>query len=115
MGVIHRDPSVDLHATHSKTKGVEADIQRASDNAGVIGTVLTQEIPDGLQVGDVAEAIAQTGDLEHKLAESAATLAEVSAELGREISKRHKADAALDKSRARVEVLSAEARKKKAQ
>ncbi len=106
MVVPQRDPVGGLEKTHDKAKAVEAQIVRASDHASVIGAVLAQELPDELQVGDVAQAIEQTDDLEHKLAESAATLADVSAELVREIKKRRHVTEKLSKSQARVERLS---------
>ena len=63
-------------------------MQRSSDFLAVINTVLGQELPDEVQVGDVAQAIEHTGQLEKKLAESAETLAGVSASLAEEIGKR---------------------------
>jgi hypothetical protein len=71
-----------------KTEAVAAEVQRASDDLAVINTVLEQELPDEVQVGDVAQAIEHTGQLEKKLAESAETLAEVNATLAEEIEKR---------------------------
>ena len=75
------DTAQSLHEVHEKTQAVQADIERAADQAGVIGTVLAQEVPAAVQVGDVAAAIEQTGALEQKLADSAEALAEVTAEL----------------------------------
>ena len=105
MGVSHRDQIGGLDVTREKTKAVEADILRASDHAAVIGTVLSQQLPDEVQVGEVAQAIEQTEELEQKLVESAATLADVSAELGREIEKRRKVTKKLSQSQARVDAL----------
>ena len=112
MDVSQRDRTGGLRETHRKTKVVEAEIQRASDHAAVIGTVLAQELPGEVQVGEVAQAIEQTEQLEQKLAESAATLADVSAELGREIKKRRKVTEKLNKTQARVERLSGAKKKK---
>ena len=75
------DTAQALHEVHEKTQAVQADIERAADQAGGIGTVLAQEVPAAVQVGDVAAAIEQTGALEQKLADSAEALAEVTAEL----------------------------------
>ena len=108
MAVLHPIPSGDLQEAHKKTKAVAAEIERASDHAGVIGTVLAQELPSELLRGEVAQAVEQTEELEQKLAQSAATLAEVSAELGREVKKRRKVTEQLSKSQARVEKLSDE-------
>ena len=88
-----------------KTGAVAADIQSAASQVGVIGTVLAQELPDELQVGEVAQALGQTEALEHKLAESAETLAEVTAALEHEVQRRREADAKLARSRAQVEAL----------
>lgn len=111
MGVSLHDQTDGLQGAHKKAKAVEADIQSASDHVGVIGAVLAQELPDEVQVGEVAQAIEQTEQLEQKLAESAATLADVSAELGREIKKRRKVTEKLNKTQARVEKLSGAAKK----
>jgi hypothetical protein len=73
-----------------KTEAVAAEVQRASDDLAVINTVLEQELPEEVQVGDVAQAIEHTGQLEKRLAESAETLAEVNAALAEEIEKRNR-------------------------
>ena len=114
MGVSHRVQSSGLNVAQVKTKAVEVEIRKASDHAAVIGTVLAQQLPDEIQVGEVAQAIGQTEDLEQKLAESAATLANVSAELGREIKKRRHVSEELNKSEARVARLSGVKKKKSA-
>ncbi len=95
-----------LQDTLDKTSAVAADIQSAASQVGVIGAVLAQELPDELQVGEVAQALEQTGELEHKLAESAETLADVTAALEHETQKRHEADDKLERSRAQVKELS---------
>jgi hypothetical protein len=83
-------PAAPLDQTLEKTEAVAAEVQRASDDLAVINTVLEQELPDDVQVGDVAQAIEHTGQLEKRLAESAETLAEVNAALAEEIEKRHR-------------------------
>ena len=109
-GDLHSDQILNLEETHKKTKAVTAAIERASDHAGVIGTVLEQELPDEVQVGEVALAIEQTEELERKLAESATTLALVTAELGREVKKRRAVTEKLNQTQARVDELSDEIR-----
>jgi hypothetical protein len=96
-----------LDQSAGKTREVAADVKRASEDLLVINTVLEQELPDELQVGDVAQAIEHTGHLEKKLAQSAESLAEVHAALEEEIEKRKKVTAQRDASRALVERLSA--------
>ncbi|QRF60462.1 hypothetical protein [Variovorax sp. UC122_21] len=94
-----------LDRTLEKTEQVAADVQKASDNLAVVNTVLEQELPEEVQVGDVALAIAHTSQLEEKLAQSAEQLAEVNAALSEEIEKRIEATAQRDESVARAKKL----------
>src|SRR5688572_28526641 len=99
-----------LEQTLEKTEAVAADVQRASDNLAVVNTVLEQGLPEEVQVGDVAQAIEHTSQLEEKLAKSAETLAEVNAALSEEIEKRLEATAERDESQAEAEELKARIR-----
>jgi hypothetical protein len=99
-----------LEQTLEKTEAVAADVQRASDNLAVVNTVLEQGLPEEVQVGDVAQAIEHTSQLEEKLAKSAETLAEVNAALSEEIEKRLEATAERDESQAQAEELKARIR-----
>ena len=112
MGASLQEQADSLQRAHKTAKTVEAEIQSAADHVGVIGAVLAHELPDEVQVGDVAQAIEQTENLEQQLAESAATLADVAAELGREIKKRREVTEKLHKSEARVARLSGAKKKK---
>jgi len=96
-----------LEQTLEKTEAVAADVQRASDNLAVVNTVLEQELPQEIQVGEVAQAIEHTSQLEEKLAKSAETLAEVNAALSEEIEKRQEITAQRDESQAEAEELKA--------
>ena len=102
------DDRDDLQKPLQKTQAVTADLESASYHALVIGTVLAHELPEDIQVGDVAHAIEQTEELKDKLAESAETLTEVSAELEQEIKKRHAVAEQLEASREHAERLAAE-------
>jgi hypothetical protein len=99
-----------LDSTLKKSEQVAADVQRASDNLAVVSTVLEQELPDEVQVGEVAQAIEHTSQLEEKLAKSAEKLAEVNAALSEEIEKRLEVTAELDESKALAETLKARIR-----
>ena len=99
-----------LEQTLEKTEAVAADVQRASDNLAVVNTVLEQELPVEIQVGEVAQAIEHTSQLEEKLAKSAEKLAEVNAALSEEIEKRLEATAERDESQALAEKLKAKIR-----
>ena len=108
MATSDHDQSGDaLQIPLQKTQAVAAVLQNASDHAMVIGTVLTQELPPHVQVGEVAQAIEQTEELKEKLAESAGTLTEVSAELEQEIAKHKEVAKQLEATRAKVEALKA--------
>jgi chromosome segregation ATPase len=99
-----------LDKTLQKSEEVAADVQRASDNLAVVSTVLEQELPDEIQVGEVAQAIEHTSQLEEKLAKSAEKLAEVNAALSEEIEKRIEVTAERDASQALAEKLKAKIR-----
>ncbi|SFP33758.1 hypothetical protein [Variovorax sp. 770b2] len=99
-----------LDKTLQKSEEVAADVQRASDNLAVVSTVLEQELPDEIQVGEVAQAIEHTSQLEEKLAKSAEKLAEVNAALSEEIEKRIEVTAERDESQALAEKLKAKIR-----
>ena len=108
MGTLGNDHSDDLEKPLQKTKAVTAELHSASNHAMLIGTVLEQELPPQVQVGEIAQALDQTAELKEKLAESAETLSEVSAELEQEIAKRRKVSKQLKASRAQVQELQAE-------
>lgn len=99
-----------LDKTLQKSEQVAADVQRASDNLAVVSTVLEQELPEEVQVGEVAQAIEHTSQLEQKLAKSAEKLAEVNAALSEEIEKRLEVTAERDESQALAEKLKARIR-----
>lgn len=99
-----------LEGTLQKSEEVATEVQRASDNLAVVSTVLEQELPDEIQVGEVAQAIEHTSQLEEKLAKSAEKLAEVNAALSEEIEKRLEVTAERDESQALAEKLKAKIR-----
>jgi hypothetical protein len=92
-----------LDRTLEKSEQVAADVQRASDNLAVVNTVLEQELPEEVQVGEVAQAIEHTNQLEEKLAE-------VNEALSKEIKKRREVTAERDESQAQAEKLKARIR-----
>jgi len=54
----------------------------------VIHAVLKQEIPDHVQIGDVAQALQRTDELETKISDTAQELAQVNEVLAQEIDER---------------------------
>lgn len=99
-----------LDRTLQKSEQVAVDVQRAADNLAVVNTVLEQELPEEVQVGEVAQAIEHTNQLEEKLTRSAEKLAEVNAALSKEIEKRLEATAQRDQSLAMADELKAKIR-----
>ena len=80
--------SASLTQTLKTTRDVAAEVQEASDDLAVVSTVLEQELPAEMQVGEVAQAIEHTEQLEKKLAKSAEKLIEANEALAQEIAKR---------------------------
>ena len=98
-----------LHHTLTKNVEVAKEVQRASEDLSIVSTVLEQEIPEEIQVGDIAQAIAHTSELEKKLAQSAEKLSQVNETLSREITRRIEVTEQRDESRAMVEKLQSDA------
>ena len=83
------DEDETLDRTLAKNEKVAADVQGASDQLAVVATVLEQELPDSVQVGEVAQAIEHASQLEKQLARSAQALTEVNEALATEIERRN--------------------------
>ena len=73
--------SASLDRAIDRAKEVAAEIQEAADNLAVVNTVLQDQIPDAIQVGEVAQALDQSGEVEKAISRSAETLDTVNAEL----------------------------------
>lgn len=97
-----------LDRTLHTTKAVAAEVRRAAEDLAVVATVLEQELPEEVQVGDVALAIAHADELEKKLEASATKLVEANEALSHEIEKRVEVTKQRDESEARVAELTKE-------
>ncbi len=73
--------SASLESAIDKAKEVAAEIQQAADNLAVVNTVLQDQIPDAIQVGEVAQALDQSEAVESLITRSAETLDRVNSEL----------------------------------
>lgn len=80
--------SAQLDRTLKKNQAIAAEVQSASEDLAVVATVLEQELPGSVQVGDVAQAIEHANQLEKQLAQSAQELAKVNEALANEVEKR---------------------------
>lgn len=63
-----------LQKAIAEAKQVAAEIRDAADHLAVVNTVLQDQIPDDVQVGEVAQALAQSEEVEKNVAKSAETL-----------------------------------------
>ncbi|PZQ63937.1 MAG: hypothetical protein DI563_27230 [Variovorax paradoxus] len=76
------DAQASLEQTIDKAKEVAAEIRQAADNLAVVNTVLEEKLPDHVQVGEVAQALDQSVEVEKQLSESVDRLQQVHDELG---------------------------------
>ncbi|WP_295521848.1 hypothetical protein [uncultured Pseudacidovorax sp.] len=63
-----------LERTIDQAKAVAAEIRQAADNLAVVNTVLEEVLPDHVQVGEVAQALDQSGQVEEQINRSAEVL-----------------------------------------
>lgn len=63
-----------LERTIDQAKAVAAEIRQAADNLAVVNTVLEEALPEHVQVGEVAQALDQSGQVEAKINRSAEVL-----------------------------------------
>ena len=92
-------------------KKVATDVRKSADHVGVLGTVLSKELPKAVQVREVAQAIDQTGELEAKLSESAAKLVDVTKALKKEMAMRKVVSSKLKASESKVKKLTGKPRR----
>ena len=67
---------------------VQDTVERSAAELLVINAVLKQEIPDHIQIGEVAQALQKTDELESKISDTAEDIAHVNQVLAKEIGER---------------------------
>ena len=82
------DDSTALGRALDQNTAVQDAVERSAAELVVINAVLKQEIPDHVQVGDVAQALQRTDELEVKINDTAQDLAQVNEVLAHEIDQR---------------------------
>ena len=82
------DASTPLERALEQNETVQTIVEQSAAELVVIHAVLTQEIPDHIQTGDVAHALQRTDELETKINETAQELAKVNEVLAQEIGER---------------------------
>lgn len=66
--------SAELERAIQEVKEVAAEIRDAADHLSVVNTVLQHQLPDDVQVGEVAQALEQSEAVEKNIASSADSL-----------------------------------------
>jgi C4-dicarboxylate-specific signal transduction histidine kinase len=82
------DESTTLGRALDQNTAVQDAVEKSAAELVVINAVLKQEIPDHVQVGDVAQALQRTDELEIKINDTAQDLAQVNKVLAQEIDER---------------------------
>ncbi|MGB4116117.1 MAG: hypothetical protein WBK51_06185 [Polaromonas sp.] len=82
------DPSTPLERALEQNETAQHVVEQSAAELVVIHAVLTQEIPDHVQTGDVAHALQRTDELETKINDTAQELAQVNEVLVQEIGER---------------------------
>jgi len=77
--------ATDIDQALDKNRQVAEEVKEAADELAVVHAVLDSKLPQAANAGDVATAVAQTGELEKRLTESGKTLDEVNRTLEREV------------------------------
>jgi len=73
-----------LEQTLDKAKEVAAEIRQAADHLAVVNTVLGEQLPDEVQVGEVAQALEHGDTIEQQLSDSVDRLEEAHEELSQQ-------------------------------
>ena len=80
--------STPLERALDQNATVQDTVERSAAELMIINTVLKQEIPDHIQIGDVAQALQRTDALENKISETVEDIAHVNQVLAQEIGER---------------------------
>lgn len=80
--------STPLGRALDQNAAVKDIVEQSAAELVVINAVLKQEIPDHVQVGDIAQALQRTDELEVKISDTAQDLAQVNEVLAQEIDQR---------------------------
>jgi C4-dicarboxylate-specific signal transduction histidine kinase len=100
-----------LGRAREKNVAVQESVEHSAQELLVINAVLKQELPDHVQIGDIAEALEKTDALEERIQESADDLAEVNQALQQEIGERVELERELAKTKAALAEATGEPQK----
>jgi C4-dicarboxylate-specific signal transduction histidine kinase len=80
--------STPLTRALDQNEAIQDTVEQSATDLVMINVVLKQEVPDYVQVGDVAQALHKTDELESKIHDAALELAHVNEVLAHEIDER---------------------------
>ena len=83
-----KQPPTPLALALEQNENVLDTVEQSATELVVINAVLNKEIPDPVKIGDVAQALQKTDELETKITETAQELAQVNEMLEQEIDAR---------------------------
>lgn len=96
-------PSTPLSRALDQNEGVRDVVEQSAAELVVINAVLKQELPDNTKVGEVAQALLKTDELETRITETAQELADVNEVLAQEIDERADLERELAVTKAQLE------------
>ena len=96
------DESLSLEQALEKSETVQAIVKQSATEMLVINTVLQQEVPAHTQAGDVALALKQNEEIETRLEESAEELEQINRVLESEIREREELEQKLAETEAKL-------------
>lgn len=82
------DAPIPLVRALDQNENAKEVVEQSASELLVINTVLKQEIPDHTKVGEIAQALIKTDELETRITETAQELADVNKLLAQEIDQR---------------------------
>ncbi|MES2188659.1 MAG: hypothetical protein V4454_00940 [Pseudomonadota bacterium] len=97
------EASTPLARALDQNETVKDVVEQSAAELVVINAVLKQEIPDHIQVDEVAQALLKTDELETRITETAQDLAEVNEVLAQEIDQRADLERELAVTKAQLE------------
>lgn len=101
----HRESTSDassLAHTLNQTAQVKDKVAVVGDELLVINAVLKQELPQAVKIGEVAQALDKSDELEIKVQECVDDLEQVNQALEDEVTKRHRLEQQLARSQAEL-------------
>lgn len=105
------DESTALGRALDQNAAVKEVVEQSAAELVVINAVLKQEIPDHVQVGEIAHALQRTDELEAKISDTAQDLAQVNEVLAQEIDQRVDLERELAETKAALAAVQSNAEK----